>query len=89
MICCIEPGLTRPYIYCIYIKHVTCKTETKKDKRSKKIKLDDGQLLLTVTYKRQTLPLIREGAQQRQGRKIQTELISGSRSQGRLDAKRY
>jgi hypothetical protein len=25
MICCIEPGLTRPCIYCIYIKCVTCK----------------------------------------------------------------
>jgi hypothetical protein len=25
MICCIEPGLTRPCIYCIYMKRVTCK----------------------------------------------------------------
>jgi hypothetical protein len=30
------------------------------------IKLDDGQLLPTVTNKRQTRPLVSEGAQQRQ-----------------------
>jgi hypothetical protein len=60
----------------------------KKDKR-KKIKLDDGQLLLTVTDKRQTRPLVREVAQQRQHSKIQTELISGRKSQGGLNAKTY
>jgi hypothetical protein len=38
----------------------------------KKIELDDGQLLLTVTNKRQIRPLVREGAQQRQDSKIQT-----------------
>jgi hypothetical protein len=34
--------------------------------------LDDGQLFLTVTDNRQTRPLVREGAQQRQHSKIQT-----------------
>jgi hypothetical protein len=53
------------------------------------MKLDDGQLLLTVTDKRQTRPLVREGAQQRQDSKIQTELISGRKSQGGLDANTY
>jgi hypothetical protein len=57
--------------------------------RQKKIKLDGGQLLLTVNDKRQTRPLVREGAQQRQHSKIQTELISGRKSQGGLDAKTY
>jgi hypothetical protein len=42
---------------------------------------------IIITNKRQTdRPLVREGAQQRQGRKIQTELISGRKSQGGLDA---
>jgi hypothetical protein len=58
------------------------------DKRKKR-KLDDGQLLLTVTDKRQTRPLVSEGSQQRQHSKIQTELISGRKSQGGLDAKTY
>jgi hypothetical protein len=52
-------------------------------------KLDDGQLLLTVTDKRQTRPLVREGAEQRQHSEIQTELISSRKSQDRLDAKTY
>jgi hypothetical protein len=60
----------------------------RKKQRQKK-KLADGQLLLTVTDKRQTRPLVREGAQQRQHIEIQTELISGHKSQGRLDAKTY
>jgi hypothetical protein len=60
----------------------------KRDKR-KKLKLDDGQLLLTVTDKRQARPLVSEGAQRRQHSKIQTELISGRKSQGGLDAKTY
>jgi hypothetical protein len=42
-----------------------------------------------MTDKRQTRPLIREGAQQRQDSKIQAELISGRKSQGGLDAKTY
>jgi hypothetical protein len=54
---------------------------------NKRKKLDDGQLLLTVTDKRQTRPLDREGAQQRQHSEIETELISGGKSQGWLDAK--
>jgi hypothetical protein len=54
-----------------------------------KKKIDNGQLLLTVTDKRQTRPLTREGAQQRQHSEIQTELISGCKSQGGLDAKTY
>jgi hypothetical protein len=50
----------------------------RKEKKTKnKIKLDGGQLLLTVTDKRQTRPLVREGAKQRQDSKIQTEFISG------------
>jgi hypothetical protein len=56
---------------------------------TKKIKLDGGQLLLTVTDKRQTRPLVREGAQQRLESEIQTELISGRKSQCGLDAKIY
>jgi hypothetical protein len=60
-----------------------------KKKEKEKIKLDDGQSLLTVTDKRQTRPLVREGAQQRQHSKIQTELIFGHNSQGGLDAKTY
>jgi hypothetical protein len=52
-------------------------------------KLDGGHLLLTVTDKRQTRPLVKEGAQQRQDSNIQTELISGRKSQSGLDAKTY
>jgi hypothetical protein len=52
----------------------------------KKIKLDDGQLLLTVTNKT-------DQASRQRGRpqdsKIQTEIISGCKSQGGLDAKTY
>jgi hypothetical protein len=44
----------------------------RRKKMGKKIKLDGRQLLLTVTDKRQTQPLIRDGAQQRQDSKIQT-----------------
>jgi hypothetical protein len=54
-----------------------------------KTKLDDGQLLLTVTDKIQTRSLVREGAQQRQDSKIQKELISGRKSQSGLEAKTY
>jgi hypothetical protein len=54
-----------------------------------KQKIGNGQLLLTETYKRQTRPLVRQGAQQRQHSEIQTELISGRKSQGGLDAKAY
>jgi hypothetical protein len=43
----------------------------------------------TTPYKRQTRPLVREGAPQRQDSKFQTELISGRKSQGGLDAKTY
>jgi hypothetical protein len=56
---------------------------------TKRKKLEDGQLLLTVTDKRQIRPLVREGAQQRQHSEIQSELISGLKSQGGLDAKTY
>jgi hypothetical protein len=49
-------------------------------------KLDGGQLLLTVTDKRHTRPLVREGAQQRQDGNFQTKLISRSESQSGLDA---
>jgi hypothetical protein len=45
---------------------MTCKME----KQSKKIKLYGGHLLLTVSDKRQTRSLVREGAQQRQDSKI-------------------
>jgi hypothetical protein len=63
------------------------KKEEKKKKR--KEKLDDGQLLLTVTDKRQTRLLVREGAPQRQDGKFQTELISGRKSHYGLDTKTY
>jgi hypothetical protein len=52
-------------------------------------KIDNGQLLLTVTDKRQTRPLVREGVQQKQHSEIQSELISGRKSQGGLYAKIY
>jgi hypothetical protein len=57
--------------------------------KNKRKTIDNAQLLLTVTDKRQTRPLVREGAQQRQDSKIQTELISGRKSQGGLDAKTH
>jgi hypothetical protein len=66
---------------------MTCKMGGEQTKT--KEKFDNGQLLLTVTDKRQTQRLVREGAQQRQHREIQTELISGRKSQGGLDAKTY
>jgi hypothetical protein len=50
------------------------------DLRPKKKKINGGQLLLTVTDKRQSRPLVREGAPQRQDSKIQTGLISGRKS---------
>jgi hypothetical protein len=84
MICSTEPGLTRPCMYCIYIKRVTCEMEGQK--RQKKWNLT-GQLLLTVTDKRQTRPLVREGTQQRQDSKIHTELIFGRKSHSGLDVK--
>jgi hypothetical protein len=56
---------------------------------TKEKKIDNGQLLLTVTDKRQTRPLVRKGAQQKQHSEIQTELISGHKSQGGLDTKTY
>jgi hypothetical protein len=49
----------------------------------------DGQLLLTVTDKRQAIPLVREGAPQRQDSKFQTELISGRKFHSALDTKTY
>jgi hypothetical protein len=61
----------------------------KKTNTDKRKKTDNGQLLLTVTDKRQTRPVVREGAQQRQHSEIQTELISGRKSQGELDVKTY
>jgi hypothetical protein len=63
MICCTEPGLTRPCIYYIYIKLVTCKMG---GKEIAKKKLECGQLLLTVTDKRQTPDLSSERAPNRE-----------------------
>jgi hypothetical protein len=60
-----------------------------KKKKIQKEQFDGGQLLLTVTEKRQTQPLIREGAQQRQDSKIQTELLSGRKSHSGLDTTDY
>jgi hypothetical protein len=62
--------------------------ERKKEKKTK-MNLDGEQLLLTVTDKRQARSLVREGVQQRQDSKIQTELMSGRKSQSGLDAKTY
>jgi hypothetical protein len=56
----------------IYIKRVTFKLEKKKDKQ-----VGGGLLLLTLTDKRQTRPLVKEVAPQRQDSNIQIELISG------------
>jgi hypothetical protein len=74
-------------IYCIYIKYLTCK-------RGENQKLDGGQLLLTVTDKGQTRPLVREGAPQRQDSNFQTttlgqEVIFGHKSQSGLDTLTY
>jgi hypothetical protein len=41
-------------------------------KKTKKNQLDGGQLLLTVSNKKQTRHFVREGAQQRQDSKIET-----------------
>jgi hypothetical protein len=57
-------------------------------KKRQKI-LDNGQLLLTVTDKRQTRILFREGASQRPDCNFQTELISGRKSHSGLDPKTY
>jgi hypothetical protein len=57
--------------------------------KKKKKKLDDRQLLLKVTDKRQTRPLVREGTPQRQDSNFQTELISGRKSHSGLDTKTY
>jgi hypothetical protein len=48
-----------------------------------------GQILLTVTDKRQTRPLVRRGVPQRQNSNFQTELISGRKSNSGLDTKTY
>jgi hypothetical protein len=47
------------------------------------------KLLLTVTDKRQTRLLVREGAPQRQDSNFQTELISGRKSHIGIDTKTY
>jgi hypothetical protein len=57
----------------------------KRDKTD--LKMDE--LLLTVTEKRQTRPLVTEGAPQRQDSKFQKELISGRMSHSGLDTKTY
>jgi hypothetical protein len=59
------------------------------EKKKNKTKLGGGQLLLTVTDKRQIRLLVREGAQQSQDSKIQTELTSCRNSQSGLEAKTY
>jgi hypothetical protein len=57
-----------------FIMITPVESATKKNKRKK---IDNGQVLRTVTDKRQTRSLVREGAQQRQHSEIQTELLSG------------
>jgi hypothetical protein len=82
MICCTEPGLTEfLFIHKIY---VACKMQKKIKKR-----LDNGQMLLKLTDKRQARPLVREGAPQRQDSNLQTDLISGRKSHSGLDTKTY
>jgi hypothetical protein len=49
-------------------------------KEEEEEKLGNGQILLTVTDKRQTRPFVREGAQQKQDINFQTEVISGRKS---------
>jgi hypothetical protein len=56
------------------------------ERKKVKKKSDGGQLLLTVTDKRQIRPLVGEGAQRRKDSKIKTELISGHKSHSGLDA---
>jgi hypothetical protein len=84
MICCTEPVLTRPCIYCMYIKHVTCKEEEEEEKENLTM---DNYCWQGLT--RDTRPLVREGAPQRQDGKFQTELISGRKSHSGLDTKMY
>jgi hypothetical protein len=61
------------------MKRVTCKMGKKKEK------LDDEQLLLTVTDEKHTRPLVREGAPQRQNSKFQTEIISSRKYHSGLE----
>jgi hypothetical protein len=67
MICCTEPVLTEA-LYILYI-HKTCVT----CKMQIKLNFDNGLNTVTVTKKRQTRPLVREGAPQRQHSNFQTE----------------
>jgi hypothetical protein len=85
MSCCTEPRLTRPSIYCIYIKCMTCKIKKKKKKKNLTI---DNYCWQWLTRDR-LRPLVREGAQQRQDSKIQIELISGRKSDSGIEAKTY
>jgi hypothetical protein len=66
------------------------KTDRPTDRRSQH-QLNQTQnfklLLLTGTGKRQTRPLVREGAPQRKDSKFQTELISGHESHSGIDTK--
>jgi hypothetical protein len=41
VICCTEPGLTRPCIYCIYVKCVTCKMEGGNKHKQKNLTMDN------------------------------------------------
>jgi hypothetical protein len=52
-------------------------------------KFNKGQILLTVTDKRQSGLLVREGAPQKQASNFQTELVSGRKSHTRLDTKTH
>jgi hypothetical protein len=57
--------------------------------KKKKGNLIMDKLLLTFADERQTRPLLREGAPQRQDGKFQTKLISGRKFHSVLDTKKY
>jgi hypothetical protein len=41
MICCTEPGMTRPCVYCMYIICMTCKMGGEQKKQKKKLTMDN------------------------------------------------
>jgi hypothetical protein len=85
MMSCTEVvGLTE----ALYI-HNACMTCGMGKKEEKTEKLDNGQILLTMTDRRQTRSLVRDGVPQTQDRKFQTELISGRMPHSGLDTNTY
>jgi hypothetical protein len=57
MICCTEPGLSRPCMYCIYINRVTCKMGRKKNWRWT-VTADSDWQETDVTYRQRGRPTV-------------------------------